>query len=94
MYLKTAIVAGSMLVAASAFAQSNTDMRNSSTPGHQMQEKGSVKGSPGASGYAPGHTKENTGSGSNTLSTPDKPTGNYNGVRGSAESGAGGGSAK
>jgi hypothetical protein len=26
-----------------------------STPGHEMQENGSVPGSPGASGYAPGH---------------------------------------
>ncbi len=25
------------------------------SPGHEMQDRGSVKGSPGASGYAPGH---------------------------------------
>jgi Spy/CpxP family protein refolding chaperone len=25
------------------------------SPGHEMQERGSVKGQPGASGYAPGH---------------------------------------
>jgi hypothetical protein len=31
--------------------------RSSTSPGHEMQEHGSVPGSPGASGYAPGHTK-------------------------------------
>ena len=30
--------------------------RLGSSPGHEMQEHGSVPGSPGASGYAPGHT--------------------------------------
>ena len=30
------------------------------TPGHQMQQKGSVPGHPGASGYAPGHVKKMT----------------------------------
>jgi hypothetical protein len=29
------------------------------SPGHQMHAKGSVKGHPGASGYAPGHLKAN-----------------------------------
>ena len=29
--------------------------RSSMSPGHEMQEDGSVPGSPGASGYAPGH---------------------------------------
>lgn len=29
--------------------------RSSMSPGHEMQENGSVPGSPGASGYAPGH---------------------------------------
>jgi hypothetical protein len=38
-------------ISAPAFAQG----ASSTTPGHEMQEKGSVKGSPGASGYAPGH---------------------------------------
>lgn len=28
------------------------------TPGHEMQEHGSVPGHPGASGYAPGHNKD------------------------------------
>ena len=33
----------------------NGSGRSSSSPGHEMQEHGSVPGSPGASGYAPGH---------------------------------------
>jgi len=41
------MVAGAM----PASAQGASD----STPGHKMQEKGSVKGQPGASGYSPGH---------------------------------------
>jgi hypothetical protein len=32
------------------------------TPGHKMQDKGSVKGEPGASGYAPGHKMQDQGS--------------------------------
>jgi hypothetical protein len=32
------------------------------TPGHKMQTKGSVKGHPGASGYAPGHVMQQRGS--------------------------------
>lgn len=35
---------------------------SSKTPGHEMQEKGSVKGSPGASGYAPGQEMQAKGS--------------------------------
>lgn len=35
---------------------------SSKTPGHQMQDKGSVKGSPGASGYAPGQQMQAKGS--------------------------------
>jgi hypothetical protein len=49
-----AIAAGLLTVAAvSAQAQS---------PGVQMQEKGSVKSSPGASGYAPGRQMQQNGS--------------------------------
>ena len=47
------------LSAGLAFAQSSTAHR---TPGHQMQDKGSVRGSPGASGYAPGHAMHQKGS--------------------------------
>ena len=42
-----------------AFAQNSTSDK---TPGHLMQEKGSVKGSPGASGYAPGQQMQEKGS--------------------------------
>jgi len=42
-----------------AFAQSST---RENTPGDQMQDKGSVKGHPGASGYAPGHLMQDKGS--------------------------------
>ena len=35
---------------------------SSKTPGHEMQQKGSVKGSPGASGYAPGQEMQAKGS--------------------------------
>ena len=53
-----ALTAAALIGTASlAFAQGyNSNTAN--TPGHQMQQKGSVPGSPGASGYAPGHTKK------------------------------------
>jgi hypothetical protein len=41
-----------------AFAQGVSNK----TPGHEMQEKGSKKGSPGASGYAPGQEMQAKGS--------------------------------
>jgi hypothetical protein len=41
-----------------AFAQGVS----SKTPGHEMQEKGSKTGSPGASGYAPGQEMQAKGS--------------------------------
>ncbi len=31
------------------------------SPGHEMQEHGSMKGQPGASGYAPGHEMKEHG---------------------------------
>ncbi|MBX9934777.1 MAG: hypothetical protein K2Y56_25240 [Methylobacterium sp.] len=36
----------------------------SNAPGQQMQDKGSLKGSPGASGYAPGQEKKSDTTGS------------------------------
>jgi hypothetical protein len=41
-----------------AYAQSSTPSR---TPGHEMQNKGSVKGEPGASGYSPGDRMRDKG---------------------------------
>lgn len=35
---------------------------SSKTPGHEMQNKGSKKGHPGASGYSPGHEMHAKGS--------------------------------
>jgi hypothetical protein len=43
----------------SALSQSPT---RENTPGDKMQDKGSVKGQPGASGYAPGHLMQEKGS--------------------------------
>ena len=54
------LAAAAFFLAGSAsvgFAQSSHQ-----TPGHQMQERGSVKGSPGASGYAPGQQMQQKGS--------------------------------
>lgn len=36
--------------------------QNEKAPGQMIQEKGSVKGEPGASGYAPGHQMQEKGS--------------------------------
>ena len=47
------------LVSSAALAQSST---RENTPGDKMQDKGSVKGHPGASGYAPGHQMQDKGS--------------------------------
>lgn len=50
------LLAGSMGLAS---AQSSTPNR---TPGHEMQNKGPVKGEPGASGYSPGDRMHDRGS--------------------------------
>jgi hypothetical protein len=52
----SALAAGSLMVAVPAIAQQKT------APGQQMQDKGSVKGTNGASGYAPGQKMQNKGS--------------------------------
>jgi hypothetical protein len=49
--LIAAATAAAMLTATGFAAQAQT-------PGLDMQQKGSVQGSPGASGYAPGHLKK------------------------------------
>jgi len=60
--MKTAIIAlsAAALIASTpaVFAQGST---SSQTPGHQMQDKGSTKGDPGASGYTPGHQMQDKG---------------------------------
>ena len=44
-----------------AAAQTSNSSRNRA-PGQQFQEKGSVRGDPGASGYSPGDLKNDRGS--------------------------------
>jgi hypothetical protein len=58
--LSIAAVAG-LLVGSTAigYAQSSTQDK---APGQRMQDKGSVPGEPGASGYAPGHQMQEKGS--------------------------------
>jgi hypothetical protein len=77
-------VAAVLALTGSAFAlDSRTGPGASSeTPGHEMQDRGSVKGSPGASGYAPGHEMKSdttgstrSGAGSSTSGTGTKPGG-------------------
>ena len=46
-----AIAAAALLIASAIPAQAEN---NTTTPGHKMQTKGSVKGQPGASGYVTG----------------------------------------
>ncbi|MGN6308814.1 MAG: hypothetical protein ACTHNN_04580 [Xanthobacteraceae bacterium] len=52
----SAIAVSSLIVAVPALAQQKT------APGQQMQDKGSVKGTTGASGYAPGQKMQDKGS--------------------------------
>ena len=58
--LSIATAAG-LLIGATAigYAQSSTPER---APGQRMQDRGSVPGEPGASGYAPGHQMQEKGS--------------------------------
>ena len=48
-------LAGLIVAAPTAFAGPG---KSGNTPGHMMQQYGSVPGHPGASGYAPGHLKK------------------------------------
>ncbi|WP_082512520.1 hypothetical protein [Afipia sp. Root123D2] len=50
------LASAAMLVAVPAGAQ------QTKAPGQQMQDKGSVKGTTGASGYTPGHKMQDKGS--------------------------------
>jgi hypothetical protein len=50
------LASAAMLVAVPAMAQQTT------APGQRMQDKGSVKGTTGASGYAPGQKMQKKGS--------------------------------
>ena len=50
----TLILAAGLLGGAATSGLAET-RKAPNTPGHEMQNKGSVKGQPGASGYSPGH---------------------------------------
>lgn len=54
--LMSVLAAGSLIAAVPAVAQQQT------APGQKMQDKGSVKGTTGASGYAPGQKMQKKGS--------------------------------
>jgi hypothetical protein len=56
--MKTSIlaIAAAALIVSTPFALAKD--AKSSAPGQMMQQHGSVAGSPGASGYAPGHLKK------------------------------------
>lgn len=54
-FILMAATASVLAMSGAAFAQ------NSLAPGQQMQEKGSVKGTTGASGYAPGQQMQEKG---------------------------------
>jgi hypothetical protein len=52
-----------LLVSQSVFAAAQTsNAARSRAPGQQFQQKGSVRGDPGASGYSPGDLKNDKGS--------------------------------
>jgi len=57
----TLVAASGLLIGScvSGLAQNSVQEK---TPGDQMQDKGSVKGSSGASGYSPGHEMQKKGS--------------------------------
>jgi hypothetical protein len=80
----TLIAAGSLLIGscASGLAESSTQER---TPGDQMQDKGSVKGSPGASGYAPGQQMQSKGSVKGTTGASGYAPGQTTGSKASSD---------
>ena len=56
--------AAGLLIATTAlgYAQSSSGRMPDRTPGQKMQDRGSVRGQPGASGYTPGHRMQEKGS--------------------------------
>jgi hypothetical protein len=57
-FLVLAAAAGLVMGATAVQAQAPRDRDSGATPGHMMQEHGNVPGHPGASGYAPGHDRD------------------------------------
>jgi hypothetical protein len=62
MKLAIAAFALSAFFTASAMAANDSNNAQNKAPGQQMQDKGSVKGTTGASGYAPGQKMQDKGS--------------------------------
>ena len=60
--MKTKIIALSAAVLMATAPVALAQGVSSKTPGHEMQQKGSKKGQPGASGYSPGHEMQAKGS--------------------------------
>jgi hypothetical protein len=54
-------IAAAALMASSPLAFAANAGAKANAPGQEMQKSGSVTGSPGASGYAPGHLKKKAG---------------------------------
>jgi hypothetical protein len=57
MKLSVLAITAAVLVASSPLALAANGGAKADAPGQMMQKYGSVPGSPGASGYAPGHLK-------------------------------------
>jgi hypothetical protein len=69
--MKTAVLFGTLIIATSAFAQSDT--KNGATryaPGQRMQQPNAKDTAPGASEYAPGHQKNTTAGPGHSESAP------------------------
>ena len=58
-----AISVAALLLASASFALAQGRAGSEPSPGQQMHENGSVQGHPGASGYAPGHDRDDLGKG-------------------------------
>ena len=85
----TALAIGAIFTATAMAANENNNAQNRA-PGQQMQDKGSVKGTTGASGYAPGQQMQNKGSVKGTTGASGYAPGqSTTGTSGSDNSGAG-----
>ncbi|MGX7704476.1 hypothetical protein [Methylobacterium sp. Gmos1] len=69
-------------VAGGALAAEQTGA-SARSPGHEMQDRGSVKGSPGASGYAPGHEMKSDTTGTTSRGTASQMNDTKSGAAGS-----------
>ena len=86
----TALAIGAIFTATAMAANENNNAQNRAPPGQQMQDKGSVKGTTGASGYAPGQQMQNKGSVKGTTGASGYAPGqSTTGTSGSNNSGAG-----